>query len=167
MSAPKKIKVQLECGELKHTVEGDAEEAIREIVKFLSSVYPIYDVASKLIYAPDYVEILENVSEFVNFAPSGEAILLKQFSSTDAAIGAILLAADAAHKLGKRESNSLSVEELARALGKAEKTVRNTLSEMIKAGVVERVDKGTYRITVAGIREVNESMKALKESESG
>lgn len=146
-------------------MEGDAEEAIREIVKFLSSVYPTYDVASKLIYTPDYTEILENVSEFVNFSPSGEAILLKQFSSTDAAIGAILLAADAAHKLGKRESNSLSVEELAKGLNKAEKTVRNTLSEMIKAGVVERVDKGTYRITAAGIRAINESVKALKASE--
>ena len=160
---PEKIKVQIELGELKHTIEGGSEEVIKEIIAFLSKIYPTYDIASKLVYVPDYSKILANLSSFVNLTLDGEIILLKHFSSTDEAIGAALLTAYVASKLGKRE-DTLSVEELTRITGKSEKTVRNTLAEMIKAGIVERVEKGTYRITPLGVREVNESIKLFKEA---
>lgn len=163
---PKKVKVQIEYNGLKHSVEGSVEDAIKEVISFLSKVCPTYDVASKIVYAPDYIEILENLSDIVNLTPDGEPILLKQMSSTDEAIGLLLLTVEAVYKLGKRSSNALSAEELAKIVGKAEKTIRNTIAEMIKAGLIERVEKGTYRITTSGIREVSEFIKVLKESKS-
>jgi len=160
----KKVKVQVEYNGLKHTVEGSVEEAIREIVSFLSKVCPTYDVASKIIYAPDYTEILNDLSEIVNLTPNGELILLKQIPSTDEAIGVLLLTVEVAYKLGKRYSNALSAEELTKILGKAEKTIRNTIAEMIKAGLIERIEKGMYHITTVGIKEVREFIKLLKET---
>jgi Mn-dependent DtxR family transcriptional regulator len=160
----KKVKVQVEYNGLKHTVEGSVEEAIREIVSFLSKVCPTYDVASKIIYAPDYTEILNDLSEIVNLTPNGELILLKQIPSTDEAIGVLLLTVEVAYKLGKRYSNALSAEELTKILGKAEKTIRNTIAEMIKAGLIERIEKGMYHITTVGIKEVSEFIKLLKET---
>jgi predicted transcriptional regulator len=162
----KKVKVQIEYDGLKHIVEGSIDEAIKEVIVFLSKVCPTYDLALKIIYAPDYMEILDNLSELVNLTPNGELILLKQMSSTDEAIGLLLLTVEAAYKLGKRSSNSLSAEELAKTLGKAEKTIRNTIAEMIKAGLIERVEKGTYHITTSGVREVSEFIKVLKESKA-
>ncbi|MBS7655061.1 hypothetical protein KEJ50_00940 [Candidatus Bathyarchaeota archaeon] len=162
----KKVKVQIEYNGLKHSVEGPVEEAIKEVITFLSKICPTYDVASKIIYTPDYIEILEDLSELVNLTPNGELILLKQMSSTDEAIGLLLLTVEAAYKLGKRSSNALSAEELAKILGKAEKTIRNTIAEMIKARLIERVEKGTYHITTSGMREVSEFIKVLKESKA-
>ncbi|MEM2576909.1 MAG: type IV toxin-antitoxin system AbiEi family antitoxin domain-containing protein, partial [Candidatus Bathyarchaeia archaeon] len=111
----------------------------------------------------DYLELLNNLSEIVNLTPNGELILLKQIPSTDEAIGILLLTVEVAYKLGKRQSNALSAEELTKILGKAEKTIRNTIAEMIKAGLIERIEKGTYHITAVGIKEVSEFIKMLKE----
>ncbi len=160
----KKVKVQIEYNGLKHAVEGSVEEVIKEVISFLSKVCPTYDVASKLVYSPDYVEILNDLSDVVNLTPNGEVILLKQIPSTDEAIGVLLLTVEVAYKLGKRQTNALSAEELTKILGKAEKTIRNTIAEMIKAGLIERVEKGTYHITAVGIREVSEFIKMLKEA---
>ncbi len=160
----KKVRVQIEYNGLKHSVEGSVEEAIKEVVNFLSKVCPTYDVASKIIYAPNYIEILNDLSEIVNLTPNGELILLKQIPSTDEAIGVLLLAVEVAYKLGKRKTNALSAEELTKILGKAEKTIRNTIAEMIKAGLIERIEKGTYHITIVGVKEVSEFIKMLKET---
>ncbi|MEM3517200.1 MAG: type IV toxin-antitoxin system AbiEi family antitoxin domain-containing protein [Candidatus Bathyarchaeia archaeon] len=159
----KKIKVQVEYNGLKHIAEGSVEEVIKEVISFLSKICPTYDVASKIIYTPDYLELLNNLSEIVNLTPNGELILLKQIPSTDEAIGILLLTVEVAYKLGKRQSNALSAEELTKILGKAEKTIRNTIAEMIKAGLIERIEKGTYHITAVGIKEVSEFIKMLKE----
>jgi len=157
------LRVQIEHGDLKHTIEGEPEQVLKAINQYISEIYPAYDVASRLVYNPDYLSLLEETSTFVNLTLEGQPILLRSDLSTDEAAGAILLAMQIAFKLGKRTSDEARVEEIARVIGKAQKTVQNTLTEMSKAGIVERVGKGSYRLTLAGTREVQETLKTLRD----
>jgi len=166
MSQASKLKVQIEYGEIKHTAEGEVDDVLREVIKFVSKVFPNYEIASKIMFTPDYLAMMNDISTFINITPSGEVMLLKSTLSADEAIGLVLLGAHVANKIGKKESDEFSVEEISHSVGKAVKTIRNTIAEMSKAGIVERTGKGSYRITTTGMREVHEAAKALLEAES-
>ncbi|MGQ9542507.1 MAG: hypothetical protein ACUVTM_00250 [Candidatus Bathyarchaeia archaeon] len=163
MSQTSRLKVQIEHGEFKHMIEGEPEEVLKAISHYISEIYPTFDVASRLIYNPDYIELLDYVSNFVNLTSDGRPLLLRSDLSTDEAAGVILLALQVAHRLGKRVGDEAQVDEIAVTIGKAQKTVQNTLTEMCKAGIVERVGKGSYRLTLAGTREMHETLKTMKE----
>lgn len=167
MSQESKLKVQIEHKGLKHTIEGEPEKVLRAINQYIAEIYPAYDIVSKLIYSPDYLALLDEISAFVNLTQEGQPILLRSDLPTDQAVATILLAVQAAFKLGKKSSDEAQIEEITKATSKAQKTIQNTLSEMSKAGIVERVGKGSYRLTAAGTREVQETLKTLREAGEG
>jgi len=165
VSEKPKLKVQIELEGIKHTVEGDVDEVIHEIIKFVSKIIPAYQVVSKIMFTPDYIKMLNDLSNFINITEDGKIILIKSSLSTDQAIGLTLLGAHLAHKIGKRELEEMTVEEIAKSTNKAMKTIRNTLVQMVNANIIERIDRGTYKITISGIKEVHESVLALLEGE--
>jgi hypothetical protein len=159
------IKVQVELNGLRHVVEGDSDQVIREVIQFISRVCPPFDIASRLVWSPDYAKMLETISDLAKISTSGEIVVTEVVPSSDQAIGLALLCAQVAHKFGKRMNDEMSVEEISSAAGKAVKTVRNTLVEMVKAGLVERTGRGTYRISTNGVIQVQEAAKELSENE--
>ncbi|MEM3061689.1 MAG: hypothetical protein QW265_04695 [Candidatus Bathyarchaeia archaeon] len=163
MSEKPKLKVQIELEGIKHTVEGSVDEVVHEIIKFVSKVIPNYQVVSKIMFTPDYISMLNDLSNFINITEDGKILLIESSLSSDQAIGLTLLGAHLAHKIGKRESEEMSVEEIAKSINKAMKTIRNTLVQMVNTNVIERTGRGTYRITIPGSREVHESILALLE----
>ena len=64
-----RVKVQIEWGDMKHTVEGDLESVMREIIQFAAKVLPNYTLASKLTFAPDYTSMVDDLSEKVKLTP--------------------------------------------------------------------------------------------------
>ncbi len=64
-----------------------------------------------------------------------------------------------AAKFAKRPSDSLNIEEIATAVSKAPKTIRNTIVNMQKIGLIERADRGNYRITQKGLMGLEDSLK--------
>jgi predicted transcriptional regulator len=93
--------------------------------------------------------------------------MLRSDLSADQALAAILLANQVAFKLGKRTTDESTIKEISQAIGKAQKTIQNTLTDMTKAGIVERSGKGSYRLTTAGTREVQETLNSLREGGNG
>jgi len=166
LSQEPRLKVQIEHGEFKHTFEGEPEKVLRAIAQYITKIYPAYDIATRIVYTPDYLTLMDEISSFVNITSDGQPILLRTDLSTDQAVAAILLAVQIAFKLGKRDSDEAQAEEITQAIGKAQKTIQNTLTEMSKAGIVQRVAKGSYRLTAAGTREVQETLKTLGETAS-
>lgn len=83
------------------------------------------------------------------------------------AITAVLLAARISNKFEKRPSDELFAEEIARSAGKALKTVRNTIAELQKQGLVERAARGTYRITTAGVMKMDQELQAPQRGPEG
>jgi DNA-binding transcriptional ArsR family regulator len=159
------VKVQVELNGLRHTVEGDSEQVIKEVIQFISRVCPPFDIASRIVWSPDYAKMLETISRLAKISPSGEIIITELVPSSDQAIGIVLLCVHIANKFGKRMNDEMSVEEISSASGKAIKTVRNTLVEMVKAGLVERTGRGTYKISTNGMMEVQESANELGQNE--
>lgn len=161
MSERPKVKVQIEWGDLKHTVEGDLESVIKEVMQFAAKVLPNYALASKLTFAPDYSSMVDDLSETVKLTPEGEVILLKQEMSAENSIAMTLLAARVANAVGTRPSVDMSPEMISRAIGKAVKTVRNTLAMLSKTGIVDRTSDGNYKLTMQGIRKSHEIARGI------
>jgi len=165
LSEGSKLKVVIEWGSMKHVAEGDADTVLKEVTAFIAKVFPAFEPLSKIMFTPDYMAMLTDLSSLVNIGPNGEIILVRSGLSADQAIGLTLLGSQIASKIGKKQSDDMSVEELASSIRKTSKTVRNMVVEMCKASLVERTGRGTYRITTIGMKELLDDMKAMLESE--
>ncbi len=161
MTERPRIKVQIEWGDIKHTAEGDLETVVREVMQFAAKVLPNYALASKLTFSPDYSSMVDDLSSTVKLTLEGEIVLLKPDMSAENSISLVLLAARVAHAVGTRSNVDLDPEAISRAIGKAVKTVRNTLAMMTKTGVVDRTSEGGYKLTIQGIRRAHEIAKSL------
>jgi hypothetical protein len=161
MSQNPKIKVSIEWGDIKHTAEGDLETVVREVMQFAAKVLPNYSLASKLTFSPDYSSMVDDLSSAVQLTPQGEAVLLKTEMSAENSIALVLLAARVAHAVGARPNVEMDPEAISKAIGKAVKTVRNTLAMMTKTGIIDRTGDGQYKLSIQGIRRAHEIAKGL------
>ncbi len=161
MSERPKIKVQIEWGDIKHVAEGDLESVVREVVQFAAKVLPNYVLASKLTFSPDYSSMVDDLSQTVQLSPEGEIVLLNNEMSAENSILIVLLAARVANAVGTRSRVDMDAEAISRAIGKAVKTVRNTLAMVTKTGIVERTSEGSYKLTIQGIRRAHDVAKGL------
>ncbi|WP_455286201.1 hypothetical protein [[Eubacterium] cellulosolvens] len=164
MSEQRILTVELQLGELKHTAKGTPDQVLEEILAFVSRVIPAYDAASKLLYIPEYGKLVDSLSKVLRITPDGEVLLLQEDLPAEKAITAVLLGAHVSNKFQKRPSDELYAEEIARSVGKALKTVRNTIADLQKQGLIERAARGTYRIATAGIMKMEQE---LQTSQSG
>jgi len=160
LSEQKSLTVELQLGELKHTAKGSPDQVLQEVVSFVSRVIPTYDAASKLLYIPEYRAIVDSLSKVLRITPDGQVLLLQEDLPAEKAITAVLLGAHVSNKFQKRPSDDLYAEEIARSVGKALKTVRNTIAELQKQGLIERAARGTYRIATAGIMKIEQELQA-------
>ena len=147
MTNQSSLRVQIEIGELRHTAEGNPDQVVKEILGFIAKAIPGYDALSKFVYSPDYDELLRDISPLVNITNDGQPILFRAGLPAEQAILLSLLASHVAAKLGKRASEEAFSEEIAQSIGKAVKTIRNTIAELQKSGMVERATRGAYKIT--------------------
>jgi hypothetical protein len=161
MSERPKVKVQIEWGDIKHVAEGDLETVVREVVQFAAKVLPNYALASKLTFSPDYSSMVDDLSQIVKLTPEGEIVLVNSEMSAENSILIVLLAARVAHAVGTRPTVGMDAEAISKAIGKAVKTVRNTLAMITKTGIVERTSDGSYKLTIQGIRRAHDVAKGL------
>lgn len=137
------------------------------MLAFVSRAVPGYDAASKLLYVPEYANLFDSISKMLKIAPDGQVLLLRENLPAEKAITTVLLGAHVANKFQKRPSDELYAEEIARSVSKALKTVRNTIAELQKQGLIERAARGTYRITTAGIMKMEQELRALPSGPEG
>lgn len=143
--------------------EGTADEAINAFLKFICTVYPAYELVSKLTLTIDFEELLRDFAGVITVAPEGPVLLRRNVSTADA-IGLCLIGAYIGFKIGKLSDDILSSDKMAKFTGKSSGTIANELTNMIKRGLVDRVGKGEYKITTAGIIHfTNEVLPRLKE----
>src|SRR5436309_9472599 len=166
MTEKPKVKVQIEWGDVKHTVEGDLESVVREVMQFAAKVLPNYTLASKLTFSPDYSSMVDDLSESVKLTPEGEAVFLKPELSAETSIALVLLAVRVANAVGTRPTVDMSPDSISKAIGKSVKTVRNTLALLTKTGVVERSSEGNYKLTIQGIRKSHEIARGMTDRSS-
>jgi len=143
---------------MRYEGSGNAEEIIPQILQFLAQAVPTYNLARKLIYVPDLAGILDRISNIAKMTNTGQLLLAQNNLPSDKAISAILFMAQLAAKMGKRENDSLSIEEIAVGVSKAPKTIRNMIVALQKSNQIERTDRGRYRITPKGMIQLETSL---------
>jgi hypothetical protein len=156
-----KVKVTIEWGDIKHTVEGDLEVVVREVMQFAARVLPNYSLASKLTFNPDYSTMVDDLSEVVKLTPEGEVVMLRLDMSAENSILLVLLAVRVANAVGSRPTVDMAPEVISKSIGRAVKTVRNTLATMTKTGAIDRTNDGGYKLTMQGIRRAHEVARSL------
>ncbi|MBO3758113.1 MAG: hypothetical protein QXS21_03805 [Thermoproteota archaeon] len=130
---------------------GDAKSVAFEVEKFLFAHLPQLQVIGKLfITLPTSQEIIDFLSNDIRISGS-EIIFLHKPKDTIEGIKKALLAARLSYELGLRSSPNLSIRELSMIISASQKTIGNNLSLLVKSGEVERIDKGTYKLSDRGV----------------
>jgi hypothetical protein len=155
------VKVLIEVNGMRYEGSGPVQEIIPQILQFLSQAVPAYDLAKKLVYVPDAASLADKVSEFAKMTSTGQLLLTRNDIPAEKAISILLFMAHLAGKMGKRDADSLSIEEIVTGVGKAPKTIRNVIVEIQKTGVIDRAERGRYKITSKGLMELENSLPSL------
>jgi len=163
----RQVKVLIEADGLRYEASGAAEEIIPQVLSFLSKSIPTYDLARKLAYIPDLSGITDKVAEFARITNSGQLLLTRSTLPADEAIMILLFMGHLASKLGKRQHESVGIEDLAVGVGKAQKTIRNVIGELLKRGLITRAERGAYQITPKGLMNLENSMLTSQNGSGG
>lgn len=152
------VKVQIDVNGMRYEGSGTADDIVPQILQFLAQAVPTYDLARKLIFVSDIAGILDKISDTAKMTNTGELLLTRKDLPADRAILIILFMAQLAAKMAKRESDSLSIEEIAVGVSRAPKTIRNVIVALQKSSQIERTNRGRYRVTQKGLMRLENSL---------
>ncbi|MGD0176555.1 MAG: hypothetical protein ABSC50_07000 [Candidatus Bathyarchaeia archaeon] len=155
------IRVQIEVNGMRYDASGSVQEIVPQILQFLSQAVPAYDLARKLVYVPDLAGLADKISDFAKMTNTGQLLLVRNGLPAERAILIVLFMAHLAGKMGKRDGDSLSIEEIATGVGKAPKTIRNVIVELQKSGLIDRAERGKYRVTSKGLMDLENSLSSV------
>jgi hypothetical protein len=156
-----RVKVQIDVDGMYYEGIGSVEEIVPQVMQFLIQAVPAYDVAKKLVYVPDLAGLADKVSDFARMTSTGQLLLTRINLPAEKAIAVLLFMAQLAGKMGKRESDSMSIEEISTGIGRAPKTIRNVLVQLQRSSQIDRADRGRYRITSKGLMDLERSLAEL------
>ncbi len=134
-------------------VIGNPENVVRELVIFFSKAYPALELASNLVLSVDSAEFLQSCAGILAYSPEGLVILKDTTTLKDRELMMLHVAgARMFYLMGKKENDSISLDELAKVTGRVTGTIAGRLSELVREQLIERVGKGSYRLTTMGQR---------------
>ena len=149
------LEVVLKHSGIENRIIGSPETVVRELLSYFSRVYPSVELVSKLILSIDSVEFLQSCTGVLAVSPEGLVVLKDLNELKDKELMMIHLAGSRLqHQMGKEESDTLSLDEITKTTGRSTGTVAGRLSELCNEQLVERVGKGSYRLTTMGTRVV-------------
>ncbi len=130
--------------------QGNADQVIDSILRFLSKVYPTYKVVSDLTINLDLEELMKSLKGLIGISDEG-LIILKTDLPTDLSIMLCLVGAHVSSRMRKLDRETLSTGDIAKLVGKAAKTIRNEIPSLMRKGWVDRIGRGEYKATTTGI----------------
>lgn len=165
MTEQRKLRVHIESGDEQIDFEGAPDAVFSAIIDFLTKAYPGYEILQVLIFTPDLRRLAESLEGVLQIAPEGILLTTPKDLPAEHAICLALMGSYIGNQFKKYPKDSLSTNELAKVTGKAMKTMFNQLAWMVNDGIVERVERGEYRLTSRGIKKTEEVIKQLKTQE--
>ncbi len=140
---------------VENKIIGTPDGVIRELLSYFSKVYPSLELTSKLVLTVDNAEFLQSVSGTLASSQEGLVVLKEVSGLRDKELMMLHLAgAKLLNLLGKKDNDNISLDEITKATGRSTGTVAGRLSELCNERLVERVGKGSYRLTTMGARVV-------------
>jgi DNA-binding transcriptional ArsR family regulator len=149
------VELTLRHNGVENKIIGSPDGVVRELLAYFSKVYPSLEITSKLVLSVDNSEFLQSCTGALAASPEGLAILRETSQLKDKELMLLHLSGSKLmHLLSRKETDTVSLDELTRATGKTTGTVAGRLSELTNEQLVERVRKGSYRLTTMGARTV-------------
>lgn len=149
------VKVEISYGELRAAFTGNPDEIYEAVSRFLAQNLPQVEIAKKITLRYELKDLIESFGDYVKITDEGPRVLPSERLSLKQRIALQLVAVKIAYLLGRAKGEGLSLQELGLTLGVATKSISSRLSELVKAGNVQRTteDAGTtYSITTLGIK---------------
>jgi hypothetical protein len=149
------IEVIVKHSGIENRIIGNPDSVLRELLSYFSKTYPSIELVSKLVLSVDSAEFLQSCTGILATSPEGLVVLKNLGGLKDREVLVLYLAgARLLHQLGKKEADTLSLDEITKTTGRSTGTVAGRLSELCNEQLVERVGKGSYRLTTMGTRVV-------------
>jgi Holliday junction resolvasome RuvABC ATP-dependent DNA helicase subunit len=147
----RQAKIMIDANGLRYEASGTVEEITPQALQFLAQAVPTFDLARRLLYVPNLAGLADEIVNYAKMTNNGELLLTRNDLSADKAILIVLFMAHLAAKTSKRESDSVSIGEIANGVGKSSKTIRNVIVNLQKSGLIGRADRGRYKATPKGL----------------
>src|SRR5206468_11255734 len=101
----------------------------------------------------DSTEFLQSCAGVLAYSPEGRVILKYTTPLKDRELMMLHVAgARMFYVMGKKDNDSISLDELAKITGRVTGTVAGRLSELVREQLIERVGKGSYRLDRKSVR---------------
>jgi len=152
MESEKPLEVTIKTKDQEVKFIGNVEEVTREVLTFLSQIYPQLTLISNLTLTIDNTELLEECKGVFAITNEGVVVIPSIDSLSDREQILLYLARAYFSYITKKSSSaSITISELMDLVRKPAGTVAARLSEMVVEGMVIRVGKGEYRVTTLGL----------------
>jgi len=167
----KELKIHIRYGDLEAEFSGSPEAVYHQAVAFLEQAIPEYSLAKKIQYSVELKDMLEGLKDYLAYNPEAGIFFLKDLSKLpfQDAIYFIALKNYLEYKLGRREKPNTSISDFSEYLPRInKKTLSNRVAELSKGVMLKRLDRGSYAITIQGIKYIldNYGQKQVEEPAS-
>lgn len=156
------LKVEVSFGDIKAQFTGKPEEVAELVNRFLSQNLPTYALAKRLYLNYSLRDLTDLFADFIKITPEGPRVMTGKTLSDKLKIALQLTANRIAFETGARAVDRTTIQEIEEATGIKSKSISSRLSELVKAGHVQRVTNrsGTaYKITTTGITWLSKVLK--------
>ena len=155
MSSDRPLSVSVSYGDVKVEFSGSPDVVFRSLHEFISKEIPNIDLARSISVNYSLNDLVQMFKDYIRFTEEGPRVWVQDRKLSDKDVILLqLVAAKAARLSGKGPADDMSVAQLETATSLNPKTIGSRLSELNKAGAVERKDEegtGRYKVTTTGV----------------
>ena len=150
-----KVRVSISVGNANAEFSGSPEVVIQSVNSFISKQIPEIDLARKLAMNFSTRDLVDKFKDFVKITPEGPRVWNQERKLSDKEIvGLQLVAQRIASETRENTSSSLTLAQLQESTGLNPKSLSSRLSELTKAGYVQREstdEKTLFKMTTVGV----------------
>lgn len=155
LSEEEKLRVTVAYGGSRAEFSGTPEAVIVSVNKFLAKQIPALDLADKISVNYSVADLIDRFGDYVKITAEGPRVWISNYKLSDKDTVCLqLVAAKIGYQTGRSETPSLTLQEIHGSTGLKPKSISSRLSEVTKAGYVEReqTEQGVrYKVTTQGI----------------
>jgi hypothetical protein len=151
-----KMRLSLQYGDLKAEFEGTPEEVMKLLVRFIEQNIPAYSIARRITLTVDIESLIDALESYVGYSKEDGFFLKPRFQQLPSSDQILLLLATRhlENIWGIAQTPTMSMREISERLGLKEGTSSSRLTELIRKGMVKRLERGDYAITTLGLQEL-------------
>lgn len=157
-----RLHIALSYGELRAEFEGEPGEAVRFLIRFIEDNLPSYSLARRIALSMDVERLISALEEYVGYSEADGFFFKPSFRDLPYSdqILVFLAKRHVEHMWGYAKSPSVGMKEITDELGMGKGTSSARLTELLRKGLVKRLERGDYAITTSGLHDLIERMRA-------